>query len=461
MLKLAKLLHSFGFHITFVHTEHSYAKIAGEGSHLTAVDGFEFATISDGLPPEHSRGVLDLPLLAVTAPVHGLTSFRKLLRKTVDDSEVPPISCIISDGLMTFTLKAAEEFNIPLLFFFTSSACGFLGFLKFEELIDRGIFPLKDESYLTNGYLDSTTVDWTPSIKTLALSHLPTFIRTTNPDDIMFNYNVESNRIAIKTGSIILNTFEELEHDVLDEIRKIIPEVYTVGPLHLLYGQSPRDPKLDLIGSSLWREDEEALEWLDRHAPKSVVYINYGSLLIMTPNQLSEFAWGLADSKHPFLWVIRPDLVHGGPQVISKDFLDEIKDRGLLVDWCPQERVLNHSSIGGFLTHCGWNSTLESIVEGVPTLCWPFFADQQINCLYSRSEWGIGMEIDANVDRKEVEKLVRELMEGGEKGKKMKEKVMEWKFKAEEATKPGGSSHTAFASLVQRLKPNPNGVDGR
>jgi UDP:flavonoid glycosyltransferase YjiC (YdhE family) len=153
---------------------------------------------------------------------------------------------------------------------------------------------------------------------------------------------------------------------------------------------------------------------------------------------------------YQFLWVIRANLVDGGVEIISKEFMEEIKDRGFLSGWCPQERVLSHPSDGGFLTHCGWNSTLESICEGVPLMRWPFFAEQQTNCFYSCNKWGIGMEIDSDVKKEKVEGLVRELMEGG-KGKEIRENVMEWKKRVQVATKVGGSSYINFGSLVRKL----------
>ncbi|CAL1388335.1 unnamed protein product [Linum trigynum] len=123
----------------------------------------------------------------------------------------------------------------------------------------------------------------------------------------------------------------------------------------------------------------------------------------MTPNQLSEFAWGLARSEKPFLWVVRPDLVFGDSGALPHSFLDETKDRFLLVDWCSQEQIQNHSSVDGFLSHMGWNSTIESLSYGVPTICCPFFAGQQTNCFYACNEWGVGVEINPNVKREEVE----------------------------------------------------------
>ena len=142
----------------------------------------------------------------------------------------------------------------------------------------------------------------------------------------------------------------------------------------------------------------------------------------------------------------------GDSSVLPSEFLEETKDRGLLASWCPQEQVLNHPSIGGFLTHSGWNSTFESISNGVPMLCWPFFADQQTNCWLCCNRWGIALEIDNDVKRNEVSKLVIELMHG-EKGKEMRKNAIEWKNKAHEACVfPSGSSMANLVKLIHHLQ---------
>jgi hypothetical protein len=286
-------------------------------------------------------------------------------------------------------------------------------------------------------------------MRNIRLRDLPSYVRTTDPNDPVFKMVIEAVERAPTAAGIVVHSFDALEQEVLDALSPILPHVYAIGPQQLLLNHSPNDP-LKSTGYSLWKEETECLNWLNSKAPNSVVYVNFGSITVITPQQLVEFGWGLANSKFMFLWIIRPDLVVGDSSILPPELLEEIKGRGLIASWCPQEEVLNHSSIGGFLTHCGWNSIIESVCAGVPMLCWPFFGDQQTNCKYACNEWGIGMEIDNGAKRGEVEKIVRELMEGN-KGNKMKKKAMEWKKLAEEATGPHGSSSINLDNLVNEV----------
>ncbi|KAF2294098.1 hypothetical protein GH714_007478 [Hevea brasiliensis] len=358
--------------------------------------------------------------LCITLPDHGRRSFRDLIVKLNGSSNLPAVSCIISDGVMSFTLEVACEFGIQEMILFTPSAVGMLGYLHFEELKRRGLVPLKGASCLTNGYLDNV-IDWIPVMEGIRLKDLPTFIRTTDPNDIFFNYNLKSLNNSMKAKGLILNTFDELDKEVLDVINTAFPVLCTIGPLSMLQ-QNLSSPNFESIESNLWKEDNECLSWLDKREPKSVVYVNFGSLITVSQEQLKEFAWGFANSKYPFLWVIRPDLLDGGEKIMSKDFMDEINGRGLLVEYLSR--------------------------SGIDLLA--FFADQQTNCLYSCEKWGIGMEIDSDVKREKVEQVVRELMEG-KKGKEMRVKAMDWQRKAQVATNLGGSSYSNFERLANDL----------
>ncbi|WMV26987.1 hypothetical protein MTR67_020372 [Solanum verrucosum] len=371
---------------------------------------------------------------AVCIPYPAQGPFKELLAKLNNtcSSNVPPVSCIVSDGCMSFTLAAAQELGIPEIFFWTPSACGLL-----------------DASDLTNGYLE-TALDWIPGMKGIRLRDLPTLLRSTNPDDFLFNYLIQETDRSKLASAIVINTFDPLEKEVLETLQALLSPVYTIGPLHFLL-KHIEDRNLECLGSNLWKEEPKTVEWLDSKKPNSVVYVNFGSITVMTANQLTEFAWGLANSQMDFLWIIRPDTVSGEKATLPSEFMEETKERGMLTSWCAQEQVLSHPAIGGFLTHSGWNSTLESISNGVPMICWPFFTEQQTNCWFKCTQWGIGMEIDNNVKRDEVERLVRDLMVG-EKGKDMKKKAMEWKKLAEEAAaKSTGSSYVNIDKLINEI----------
>ncbi|XP_030518801.1 7-deoxyloganetin glucosyltransferase-like [Rhodamnia argentea] len=261
---------------------------------------------------------------------------------------------------------------------------------------------------------------------------------------------------------MIFHTFESLERDALDALSSVSTHIYSVGPLHLLLNQSvnvdDQSHGWKPLKGHLWKENAECLKWLDSKEPKSVMYVNFGSIVLLTQEQLVEFAMGLANSKQPFLWIVRPDLVNQGDgtsanAILPREFLEETKGRGLISGWCPQEEVLEHPSIGGFLTHCGWNSILESLSAGVPMLCWPCFGDQKGNCRYVCSKWEMGLEIGSGVKRDDVERLVRKLIlddgDDGEVGKKLKKRAMEWKRMAHEAAL--GSSTMDFNKLVNYI----------
>ncbi|KAM4073226.1 hypothetical protein ACJW30_10G002000 [Castanea mollissima] len=362
MLKLSKLLHHEGFHITFVNTEFNYQrflKSRGPNS-LDGLSDFRFKTIPDGLPPSNINATQDIPSLSESMMTKFLALFSDFLVKLNSaTSNNPPITCIVSDGFMPFTITAAQEIKIPVVMFFTISACSVMGYLHLPSLKDKGIIPLKAER-------------------------------------------------APSSSGIIVHTFDELEQEVLHALSTMFPHVYAIGPLEPQLKHLSND-HLESIGYGLWKEESGCLNWLNSKAPNSVIYVSFGSIVVMTPSQLVEIGWGLANKE-----------------------------------------MLNHPSIGGFLTHNGWNSTIESVCARVPMLCLPFFSNQQTNCKYICNEWAIGMEIDFEVKREEVEKIVRELLEG-DKGKKMKKKAMEWKKLAEEATGPLGSSFVNLKNLVSEV----------
>ncbi|GKB58323.1 UDP-glycosyltransferase 85C1-like protein [Tanacetum coccineum] len=143
-------------------------------------------------------------------------------------------------------------------------------------------------------------------------------------------------------------------------------------------------------------------------------------------------------------------MVDGGSLALPTELEEGIKRRGFIASWCSQEEVLGYPSIFGFLTHGGWGSVIESLSTGVPMLCWAVSQDQRINCIQMCKECEVRMKIGKKVNRHEVEKLVRELMDGI-KGKRLRKKAMECKTKAEIVTAPNGSSTMNIQELVHEI----------
>nr|CDM82433.1 unnamed protein product [Triticum aestivum] len=254
-----------------------------------------------------------------------------------------------------------------------------------------------------------------------------------------------------QASGVVINTFDELDAPLLDAMSKLLPPVYTVGPLHLTVRNNvPEDSPVAGIGSDLWKEEDAPLRWLDGRPPRSMVYVNFGSITVMSNEHLLEFAWGLANTGYAFLWNVRPDLVKGDGAALPTEFSAAMEGRSMLSTWCPQEKVLEHEAVGVFLTHSGWNSALESICGGVPMVCWPFFAEQQTNYRYKCTEWGIGMEIGDDVRRAEVEAMIRETMEG-EKGREMRRRVLELRGSAVASARRGGRSMRNVDRLIHEV----------
>lgn len=179
--------------------------------------------------------------------------------------------------------------------------------------------------------------------------------------------------------------------------------------------------------------------------PGSVVYANLGSIVVRTAGQLVEFAWGLAATGRPFLWVVREDLLVPGSADddgrLPPEFLESTAGR------CPQDLVLRHRAVGCFLTHNGGNSTLETLAAGVPMLCWPAFADGYTNCKYACEVWGVGLRLHAEVTRDRVAERIRSLMESDG----IRACAARWKAAAEKAVCPGGSSYQSLLGMLKAL----------
>ncbi|KAF8769688.1 hypothetical protein HU200_006294 [Digitaria exilis] len=268
---------------------------------------------------------------------------------------------------------------------------------------------------------------------------------------------------------MVVNTFVELEHQFVECYEKALGKpVWTLGPLSLCN----RDAEAMATRGKTATVGKEAITaWLDGQAPGSVVYVSFGSIARKLPKQLFEVGHGLEDSGVPFLWVVKEHEVDASPEV--REWLEALESRTagrghVARGWVPQLAVLSHLAVGGFVTHCGWNSLLVSIAHGVPVVTWPHFADQFINEQLAVDVLGVGVRVGVTspvmlfgdeavvVAREDVAKVVSALMGGGMEADERRKKAREYGEKARRAMEEGGSSYGNLTRLIESFsRPEP------
>ncbi|XP_030526726.1 UDP-glycosyltransferase 76B1-like [Rhodamnia argentea] len=426
MLQLGNILYSRGFSITIVHTHFNSPKSSN-------YPHFDFRPIPNGFL-EGQASTVDFIALVTLMNVTCVGPFRDCLAKLLSDASEDRISCcLITDPVWHFTQAVADELRVPRMVLRTSSISSFLAFCALPLMREKGYLPLQD----------SRLEDAVPELPPLKVKDLHV-INTKDPEDVLRLIVAMAETIQASSG-LIFNSFEELEPAKLAECRRrfSVP-IFTVGPFH----KQSVEPS-----SSLLPQDRSSIPWLDKQEkPKSVLYVSFGSLSIVSEAQFLEIAWGLANSGRHFLWVVRPGSVRGSEwlEALPSGFLEGLDGRGHIVRWAPQHEVLAHPTVGGFWTHNGWNSTLEAVCEGVPMMCMPFFGDQRVNARYVRDEWRVGLHLEYKVERREIEDAIRRLM-GGEERKEMRERMKALKRKVDECLKEGGSSYRSLQELTEYL----------
>ncbi|ONM18783.1 UDP-glycosyltransferase 74B1, partial [Zea mays] len=246
---------------------------------------------------------------------------------------------------------------------------------------------------------------------------------------------------------VLVNSFRDIEPKEADYM-SLTWRAKTIGPtLPSLYLDDDRLPLNKAYGFNLFSSSDSCLPWLDKQRPRSVVLVSYGTVSDYDETQLEELGNGLYSSGKPFIWVVRSNEEHK----LSDELRDKCKERGLVVSWCPQLEVLAHKATGCFYTHCGWNSTLEAIVNGVPMVAVPHWADQPTISKYMESVWALGVKVrkDENglVTRDEVERCIKDVMDGDRKDEYRMNATV-WMKKAKEAAQYGGSSDKNIVELV-------------
>uniref|UniRef100_A0ACD5WF34 Uncharacterized protein n=1 Tax=Avena sativa TaxID=4498 RepID=A0ACD5WF34_AVESA len=357
---------------------------------------------------------------------------------------------LVLDFFCGVALDVAAELCIPTYFFFTSGAGALAFFLHLPAL--------HAQTTVCFGDMGEELVH-VPGIPSFPATHATKSLM--DREDAAYKGFLKVSPYFCRSQGIIVNTFRSLEPRAVDAITAGLctprglptPPVYCIGPRI----------KTEEVGMK--RGDEcLALAWLDTQPKASVVFLCFGSLGLFSANQIRELANGLEASGQRFLWVVRsppsddpakkfekppePDL----DALLPNGFLERTKDTGLVVkSWVPQRDVLGHDAVGVFVTHCGWNSVLESIMAGVPMLAWPLYAEQRLNRIFLEKEMGLAVAVEGYdkeiVEAKEVAAKVTWMMDS-DSGSVLRERMLAAMRQAKEALREGGESETTLARLI-------------
>ncbi|XP_031491402.1 UDP-glycosyltransferase 83A1-like [Nymphaea colorata] len=436
LMELSHQLADQGVLVTFVNTEfiHKYVLAALPENFRSNYSGrIRLVTIPDGAVNDEERFILSkmFPLLQYNTP-----SFIEELILNINEKEEHKITFVIVDGTMGFLLDVAKKLNIPRAAFWPASAWMLFILFKIPTLIDAGVIDLN--GFIQEGKLIQLS-EGLPAFNPAHLFWVP--FGDTNQQEVFFKYLQMCVEHMKGIDHILCNSFPELESPFLKLINNALP----IGPL-LSTSNSGRQP------SSFWAEDFSCINWLDRQPACSVIYVSLGSTTILSKHQLGELALGLELTGRPFLWVSRPTIMENNAAVYSEGFMDRVARRALVVEWAPQKEVLSHPSVACFLTHCGWNSTMEGLFNGVPMLGWPYFADQFLNQTCIVDLWKVGLKLvrddDGVVGKEEIRKKIEDLM--NDEG--IRERVSDMKEKGKRAVMEGGASFANLNGFVHTIK---------
>ncbi|KAL8119721.1 7-deoxyloganetic acid glucosyl transferase-like [Apium graveolens] len=450
MFKLSELLCLAGIHVTYLVTVENHKRLVQNTNGVSWYDkypGFRFQMLPENIS-QGDGGQMKL-FLNLYESLKTVKPF--LMDLLVGKGQTRPVTCLITDGLMKLTLDVGEETGVPVIYFRTASPCSVWTYFCLDKLIESRECPFGGGDDM------DLPIKSVPGMEAfLRRRDLPSLFRVPDMGDTSFirMFCMETEQ-TVRAQGLILNTFEQLEGPIISQLRTKIPNIYTIGPLHAhLKARLELETTSSTMGfsNSLREEDMSCIKWLEEQPLKSVIYVSFGSLATVTKEQLMEFWYGLVNSGHRFLWVIRIDLLadNSDKKEVPKELEEGTKARGYTVTWAPQEEVLAHPAIGGFLTHSGWNSTLESIYEGVPMICWPYLADQQINSRFVGEVWKLGLDIKDTCDRSSIEKAVRDLMEV--RKEEFAKSAKEMATVARKAVNEGGDSHNNLNKLVEGIK---------
>ncbi|KAG8611645.1 hypothetical protein MANES_S095825v8 [Manihot esculenta] len=405
----------------------------------SAAEGAAEETIFDGFQRRRAASPDEfLKRYKATVP----QSLAELIEK--HGSSPYPVKCIIYDSVLPWVLDVARNTGISGASFFTQSCA--VSVLYYHEI--QGSLKVSSEA-------EAVGVVSLPSLPELEFNDLPSFVNGAGSYPAIYDLVFSRFSNIDDADWLFWNTFNGLEEEVVNWMASKWP-IKPIGPTipSMFLDKRLEDDKE--YGLSLFKPNSDAcMEWLDSKEPDSVVYVSFGSLAALGEVQMAELAWGLKRSNTSFLWVVRePE-----KEKLPNNFIEETKEMGLVVTWSPQLEVLAHKSVGCFITHCGWNSTLEALSLGVPMVAMPQWTDQPTNAKFVSDIWKVGIRVKVDeegiVTQKEIERCIREVMER-EISNEMVKNSEKWKKLACMAVDDGGSSDKNIEEFVTKLVCNSN-----
>ncbi|KAF3435480.1 hypothetical protein FNV43_RR22569 [Rhamnella rubrinervis] len=450
LLRLGKRLASKGLLVTFSTTENIGKTMRKAGNNITdkaipVGDGFiRFEFFEDGLEDDDPKRH-DLDSYMTQLELSGKDELARIVKKHAEQDR--PVSCLINNPFIPWVTDLAESLAIPSAMLWVQSCACFSSYYHYFH----GLVPFPSES---EPFIDVQL----PGMPVLKYDEIPSFLYPTTPYPFLRRAILGQFKNLNKSFCILMDTFQELEREIVEHMSKYCP-IKTVGPLF----KNPKAPDSNVRGDFMTAADD-CIEWLNSKKPSSVVYISFGSVVSLKQEQVDEIAYGILSSGVSFLWVMKPvnKNLGFGSVGLPDGFLEKAggEDKGKVVEWSPQEKILAHPSVACFVSHCGWNSSMEALANGTPMVAFPQWGDQVTDAKYLVDEFKVGVRMcrgeseNRLIGREEIKKRLLEATVGP-KAEEIKLNALKWKEVAEASVAEGGSSDRNIQAFVDEVKTRP------
>ncbi|KAL4587776.1 hypothetical protein LXL04_000650 [Taraxacum kok-saghyz] len=431
LMEFARRLTNEGIKVTFVNTE-AIHKVVTSNLEEKEGDLLHMASISDGLESPEDRKDFRKTLKAMVEIMPG--KLEELVEK-ISEEDRSKVTCIVADSFMGWVIGVAKKMGIGSAAYCPSSATTQAILMCAQKWIDDGLMNSDETRLIIVGIpQNNDMIQLCETMPPTKPSILPWMSVPGVDPGLLFQFSKVAAEECTLADWILCNSSYELEPPIYNEFPQLLP----VGPL--LAG-TQKDAKQT---GQFWQEDSTCLTWLNQQPTSSIIYIAFGSIATFTQTQFEHLALGLETSNRPFMWVVRKNENCTFPD----GYVERVGPRGKIVTWAPQQKVLAHSSVACFISHCGWNSSLEGVTNGLPFLCWPFISDQFLDAAVICDTWKTGLGFDKDeegvVTKDEIRRKIDELL--GDKV--FKDMALELKEKVTCSIRPGGSSYRNLCGFI-------------